>query len=85
MCVEKGAEEGGAIGHLTFRPYTNSNGENPIDSCGTSLIAKSNASKYLSQSFGRSAHILRSICFNVMGKRPKKPLLIGWYGVVVIC
>ena len=74
-----------AMGPRTLRPYSNSNGENPNDSCRTSLMAKSKAGRYLSQSLGRSAHILRSISFIVAWKRSTKPLHIGWYGVVVNC
>ena len=33
--------------------------------------------------FGCSAHILRSICFNVPLKESTNPLHIGWYGVVI--
>ena len=40
-------------------------GKNPNDSCGISLTANNNAGRYLSQSFGRSAHIVSNTCFNI--------------------
>ena len=70
------------IGPLTLRPYNSSNGENHNDSCGISLTANNNAGRYLSQSFGRPAHILSNICFNIAWNVSTGPLLCGRYGIV---
>ena len=49
------------MGPRTDLPYTNSNGENPKLSWGTSLYENSSAGIYLSQSLGFSAAIFCSI------------------------
>ena len=71
------------IGTLTLRLYNSSNTENPNESSGISLIADKNAVRYLSQSFGLSAHIVANICFNIAWKFSTGPLLLGQYGIVV--
>ena len=73
------------IGPLTLPAYNSSNGENPNDSCGISLTANNNAGRYLSQPFGRSAHIVSNTCFNIAWNFPTGPFLYGRYGTVVNC
>ena len=73
------------IGPLTLRPYNSSNGENPNDSFGISLTANNNTGRYLSQSFGRYAHIVSNTRFNIAWNLSTGPLLYGQYGIVVNC
>ena len=73
------------IGPLTLRPYNSSNEENLNDSCGTSLTTDKNAGRYLSQSFGRSVHIISNICFNKAWNFSTGPLPDGRYAIVVNC
>ena len=73
------------IGPWTVLPYSSSNGENPIDACGTSLYANRTADKYLSQSLGFSRHSF----FYTFLKNPfilsQSPLHFGLYGIVNNC
>ena len=53
------------IGPLTILPYSSSNGENPLDACGTSLYANRTADKYLSQSLGFFWHVFFNILLRI--------------------
>ena len=66
------------MGPLIVLPNISTTGENLVLSWGTSLYAKRRAGKYLSQSFGLSAHILRNMDFSVPLNYSTRPLHAGW-------
>ena len=72
------------IGVRTLLPYNNSNGVNPVLSCGVSRTANISGVKYRCQSLGLSAATF-NIFFIVLLKFSTTPLPMAWYGLVVGC
>ena len=65
--------------------YRSSNGESPVQACGTSLYASKTADKYMSQSLGFSCHISFSIILRTSFILSQSPIHFGFYRNVNNC
>ena len=73
------------IGPQTVMAYRSSNGESPVEACGTSPYASKTANKYMPQSLGFSGHISFSIILRTPFILSQSPLHFGFYGNVNNC
>lgn len=63
---------------LGLRPSSSSNGENPVDACGTSRMENKTKGISWSQFFPLTSITFLSICLRVLLNRSTRPSVCGW-------